>query len=259
MIVHDRTMKSWFVLPLLIGIATFVNPPIASANDSLALRIRSNTSETIVEGYSASTIQGWAVLVSESLQQKRPAQTKRALELLEDQMIFAKRVLPAKVVARLVDVPIWFSPTYEGFRPSGEYHPGAEWLKRQGRRPELHRCIEFTNVPIFEKEVKRMPVLLLHELAHAYHDQVLGFDHAEIHAVYDAAKSAGRYDAVLRHNGKTERAYAITNDREYFAETSEAYFGRNDFFPFNRKELQGHDPRMTALLGRLWGVEPESK
>ena len=252
-------MKANYIFLLLIGLAVSADTSKAQPSESLADRVRSGSSEPIIEGYSGSTIQGWAVLVSESLYRDRPAQTKRALELIEDQMILAKRVLPKTVIEQLVEVPIWFSPTYKGFGPSGEYHPGAAWLRRQGRRPELHRCIEFSNVSIFEKEVKRMPVLLLHELAHAYHHQILGFDHAEIRAAYDTAKSDGRYDAVLRHNGKTERAYAMTNDREYFAETSEAFFGRNDFYPFNRKELESHDPRMTALLAKLWGVNAKTK
>jgi dipeptidyl-peptidase-4 len=43
---------------------------------------------------------------------------------------------------------------------------------------------------------------------------------------------------------------------EYFAESTEAYFGRNDFFPFDRRELTRHDPEVEALLGKLWGAGP---
>jgi hypothetical protein len=43
--------------------------------------------------------------------------------------------------------------------------------------------------------------------------------------------------------------------REYFAETSEAYFGTNDCYPFVRAELKPHDPRMYELLGKLWGKQ----
>jgi dipeptidyl-peptidase-4 len=39
---------------------------------------------------------------------------------------------------------------------------------------------------------------------------------------------------------------------EYFAEATEAYFGKNDFFPFNREELKAHDPLMHDLVGKLW-------
>ena len=41
-----------------------------------------------------------------------------------------------------------------------------------------------------------------------------------------------------------------------FAETTEAFFSRNDFFPFTRAELKQHDPEMFALLEKLWGIQP---
>ena len=98
-----------------------------------------------------------------------------------------------------------------------------------------------------------MPMLALHELAHGYHDQVLGFDHAEVEAAYRRARDSGSYDAVERpSSGKKEKAYAMSNAKEYFAETTEAYFGVNDFFPFNREDLKKHDPRMFKLLEKLW-------
>ena len=52
-----------------------------------------------------------------------------------------------------------------------------------------------------------------------------------------------------------DRAYALVNPMEYFAETSEAFFSRNDFFPFIRSELKQQDPEMEALLGKLWGSQ----
>ena len=214
--------------------------------------IKTNDPRADVEGYTSHSVEGWPVRVSDALMENDPEKTTRALELLAEQLRKVRKLLPPAALEKVVDVPIWFSQKYEGFGHSGEYHPGADWLRRQGRHPKLHRCVEFTNIPIFDREVIRMPVLALHELAHAYHDQVLGFDNEEIRATYEIAKNNGSYDAVLRGNGKTEKAYAMNNDREYFAETSEAYFGRNDFYPFDRGELEDHDPRMAELLQRLW-------
>jgi len=51
-----------------------------------------------------------------------------------------------------------------------------------------------------------------------------------------------------------ERAYAMTNPMEYFAESTEAFFSHNDFFPFDRAELKQHDPGMEHLLIGLWGA-----
>ncbi|MDP6406988.1 MAG: metallopeptidase, partial [Alphaproteobacteria bacterium] len=83
-------------------------------------------------------------------------------------------------------------------------------------------------------------------------DQVLGFDHGGIRRLYLDAKTSGRYDNVPTVYGKRLPAYAMTNAQEYFAELSEAYFGRNDFFPFRRKDLRGFDPGMFGLLNSLW-------
>jgi len=156
---------------------------------------------------------------------------------------------------------LWFSPEYPGVKPKAEYHPGAGWLREHGRDPAMVKGIEFTDVRNFEAETRRMPNFTLHELAHAYHDRVLarGFDNAEIKAAYERAKASKTYDKVDRWFGngrpnKFERAYGMTDPMEYFAETTEAFFSRNDFFPFNRAELKQHDPDMDQLLAKLWGV-----
>ena len=51
------------------------------------------------------------------------------------------------------------------------------------------------------------------------------------------------------------RAYALTNAQEFFAEATEAFFARNDFFPYTRAELEALDPETGALLAKLWGVD----
>ena len=103
-----------------------------------------------------------------------------------------------------------------------------------------------------------MPNFALHELAHAYHDRVLGYENPQIEAAYRRAKAAGKYDRVEQRFGdgrsRVTRAYAMENAQEYFAETTVALFATNDFFPFTREELARHDPEMHRLLLRLWKV-----
>jgi len=53
--------------------------------------------------------------------------------------------------------------------------------------------------------------------------------------------------------GGKKKAYAATNAAEYFAELSEAYFGKNDFFPFTKIELERHDPVGFEMLKKAWG------
>ena len=206
-------------------------------------------------------IEGWRVLVSERLVTEDKAATDQALELLRIQLKEIVRVVPAPAVTNLREVTLWFSPEYPGVAPRAEYHPGAGWLRDNGRDPVMAKGVEFTDVRDFGKEMKRMPNFTLHELAHGYHDRVLsgGFGNQEIKAAYERAKASKSYDKVERWfgNGRPntrEKAYAMTNPMEYFAETTEAFFSRNDFFPFTHIELKQHDPAMEQLLGKLWGT-----
>lgn len=206
------------------------------------------------DGYESLNVEGWPVRVSEDLREREPAATAKALELLAAQCRKVIKVLPPATLARVRTVPIWMSLPAPGRRPTGEYHDDPIWLRRNGLDPAKAKGIEFSNIPIFEAEIKRMPMLLLHELSHAYHDQVLGYDHAEVLQAFKRAQRSGSYDKVARRNYEPEKAYAMSNQMEYFAETTEAYFGENDFYPFNHADLKKHDPKMFALLGRLWGA-----
>jgi len=211
--------------------------------------------------YQTNILEGWTVLVDERLLEKEKAATEQALGLLRLQLQEIIRVVPAPAVLKLREVPLWFSPEYPGVPPRAEYHPGVEWLRANRREPAMVKGVEFTDVRNFEAETKRMPNFTLHELAHAYQDRVLagGFDNPEIKAAFNRANAGKGYDRVERWfgNGRPntqEKAYAMVNPMEYFAETTEAFFSRNDFFPFTRTELKVHDPEMDRLLAKLWGV-----
>jgi hypothetical protein len=225
----------------------------------LALSNKSHSTEpSQAAEYRAKTVEGWTVLVSDELLEADKAATERAIELLTTQLQEVARVVPPAAVAELRKVPLWFSPEYPDVQPRAEYHPDAGWLRANNRDPAMAKAVEFTNIRIFERETRRMPNFTLHELAHAYHDRVLakGFGNEEIIAVFEAAKEKRLYDRVEQRFGDGRsanvRAYAITSPMEYFAESSEAYFSTNDFFPFSREQLARHDPEMTDLLSKLW-------
>jgi hypothetical protein len=42
--------------------------------------------------------------------------------------------------------------------------------------------------------------------------------------------------------GPTREHYALTDEKEFFAEMTEAYFGANDFYPFVVGELKHAQP-----------------
>ncbi len=127
---------------------------------------------------------------------------------------------------------------------------------------EMAKSVEFTGVHDFEAETRRMPNFVLHELAHAYHNHLLGDDHPEILAAFKAAKKSGTYTGLVKRSGNPEKpyridkgeTYAMSNQMEYFAEATEAYFHENDFYPHRRAQLIEHDPKLVPVLEKVWGV-----
>ena len=208
-------------------------------------------------------IAGWTVRVSTKLIEDDAASLERAMQLLRAQLDEIVRVVPPHAVEELQKVPLYFSPEYPHTPPRAEYHPDAGWLREHGRDPAMAKGVEFTNVRIFEAETRRMPNFALHELAHSYHDRFLpkGFGNPDIKAAYEKARAGGKYDRVERQDSegrkRMDRAYALTNPQEYFAENTEAFFTHNDFYPYTRDQLKEHDPEMFALLEKLWNPPPK--
>lgn len=150
------------------------------------------------------------------------------------------------------------------------YHPrdGGAWLKENGLREEKCGSIEIYNAADYLRSNNNWGVGggLLHELAHAYHDQHCpgGFESEKIRDAYMNAMDCKLYDAVPVHGvqGKDGpvKAYACTNVMEFFAELSVAFLWREDetteynkWFPHNYAQLLRHDPASCELLSEAWG------
>jgi hypothetical protein len=135
-----------------------------------------------------------------------------------------------------------------------QYHPSAAWLKANGYSTDLEKCVHIpraADLPT-KRNINEQPWVILHELAHAYHDQVLSFDEPRIKEAYEKYKKSGHGDQTLLYDGRRVRHYALTDHKEFFAEMTESYFGVNDFFPFNRAELMEAEPEIYALLKDIW-------
>ena len=83
-----------------------------------------------------------------------------------------------------------------------------------------------------------------------------GDGNQETMANYDRMMKEGKYEKIKLWDGRIASHYARTNHMEYWAESSEAYFAVNDFYPFVRAELREHDPKMAQIIERYWGVDP---
>ncbi len=196
-------------------------------------------------------LEGWTVRVNRILLRQQAELGAESLRVLGQKLHDIARIVPPGPLAELRKVPVWLGVD-DGPNDRAQYHPSREWLESHHYNPEKAKAVEIGNASRFLKTSIEQPMMVLHEMAHAYHDRVLTFQHAGIQEAYGEAKKGGAYESVLRISGLKERHYALTDPQEYFAEGTEAYFGTNDFYPFVRAELRSHDPRLFHLLEELW-------
>lgn len=200
-------------------------------------------------------IEGWTVHIEPSMLESAPdSEDARSLAMLEAHLRILTAMVPADRVEELRKLEIWVERDHPTLK-SMQYHPSDDWLRDNGHDPRLAKKyhVPVARNLISSAQFAKHPMVVLHELAHAYHDQVLGFDDPRIIAAYEKAKASGTYEKVMLYNGKIVSHYALTNHKEYFAEGTEAFFNRNDFYPFVRAELEQHDPTLHALLLEIWG------
>jgi hypothetical protein len=200
-------------------------------------------------------LEGWTLAVDPALLKEENKATKDlAFEALANHLQRIKYILPKDKFEVLQTLPIWIELDNPALG-NMQYHPGRGSLLGNNHDPRLVKHVHIPHAKsLFARGTwAKHPYVILHELAHSYHDQKLSFDNKDIIAAFDKAKDEGIYDKVLLYTGQKVRHYALSNHKEYFAESTEAYLGVNDFYPFVRAELKEHDPRMYELQKQIWG------
>ena len=203
--------------------------------------------------YRKENMLGFCVMINPEVFRHEAEAPKIRAELLR-QLTEIRRVVPDGPLADMKKVRIWIEWDQN---PGGaaEFHTSAAWLKEHGINPEKVGNVDLSNAGHFlDWSQKNQPWMVLHELAHARHLVVLGDGHAGVQAAYDHAVAARLYERVKYSDGTEKKAYALGNAKEYYAELSEAYFGKNDFFPFNREELKAFDSVGHRLMVDTWGL-----
>lgn len=201
-------------------------------------------------------IEGYTVHVDPSLLEgEHKATGDLALRILGERLHQIALRLPEEPVAKMREVPIYLDRNH----PLGNahYHPDGGWLERHGYDPIMAKAVHFTGAASLIREASspHSTSVVLHELAHAYHDRVLGFDHPGILAGYQAFCDSGQFDQVATFSGAIRPHYGLTDHKEFFAELTETFFVGNGYYPFNHFELyQAHQPSYE-LIARIWGSE----
>jgi hypothetical protein len=141
-----------------------------------------------------------------------------------------------------VDAVSWYLPA------------SRESLVAAGENPDKSKSVEIGNATAFAQYSANVQVaVILHELAHAYQDHLLGEGHAEIRSAYAQAMATKLYELVDLKRGGYTQSYAATDAYEYFAELSVTYLARNENFPYTQSDLADLDPVGYQLMQKIWG------
>lgn len=200
-------------------------------------------------------IEGWTLAVDPQLyEEEHESLRESAFKALANHLQRIKYILPEDKVKELQKLRIRLDRDNKRLGAM-QYHPDRGWLMANKHDPRL---VKHVHIPRAQALLNRHtwakhPYVILHELAHAYHDQVLSFNNPDIIDAYKNMKKAGIYEKVLLYTGRKVKHYSLTNHKEYFAESTESYLGVNDFYPFVRAELKEHDPVMFAVMEKVWG------
>jgi hypothetical protein len=199
-------------------------------------------------------LEGWTVELNAALIRDNPSLAGTTLDGLRRQLKDIVGRVPAVRVAELRRITVWIEPQQgPGDEPQLVHHPtGSTWPEDHGYPPAQRGSIKIRNAQHFVNRLQGVYAQVLHEFAHAYHEVILGFDDRSVANAFENAIQTGLHQSVAYKGGGSKRSYALTNHKEYFAELSEAYFGSNDYFPFNRAELQSYDPIGFAAVRAAW-------
>lgn len=249
MIHLSRTKMMTFsvVSTILLSVAL---PGLAHQKTAPSLTSHKEQNKMAAADYETWKIRGWTVHLEKSIQDH--PRSKVALALLDHKLAVIEKLISPEILPELKATPIWLN---KDIRMGACYHPDVNWLKANGRMLEKARSVELQSVDSLIDWSVPQPMMILHELAHAYHHRVFQFNHPLITKAFKQAVASKSYEKIKHISGETRRHYALNNEKEYFSECTEAYFGKNDYFPFTRAELKSHDPVGYAMIESVWKVK----
>jgi hypothetical protein len=211
--------------------------------------------------YKTVTIDKWTVFVEKQLLSESPVVAKQAQLRLKAMLAKALAALPEASRAGLRKLPIYllYGPKAKG----GGRDNGLEYFQKDA--PKYHKKLDprwgSCMVIYCADNYVRISDFwalkaLVHEFAHAYHLEQWPEDQPDIFRAWDNAAKQGLYRNVKDDSGRAiDKAYALVNQLEYFAELSCMYFIGCNYQPFNRKELKAYDPRGHAMIQKMWRVK----
>jgi hypothetical protein len=212
-----------------------------------------------VEGYKLHKIEGFNLLVSKEVLEADTSRFERKpLDVLERELTTIREKMTPQALATLRKLTIWVEWDEKLAVGNGRdgsaiaiYYGGHQFgLPRVGKQPVKSKSVTILRMKSLTAEHQpgndKGRCVLLHEIAHAVEDNLLTPEqHVSVKAAYRQAMERKLYDKAQ---------YVSTNEMEFFAELTCAYFDQLQYFPHNREELKKHDPASFRVLDSVWGV-----
>ncbi|MFM7152388.1 MAG: hypothetical protein ACKO23_21375 [Gemmataceae bacterium] len=223
-----------------------------------------------IPGYKKHTMQGFTLLINNAVYENNedPKWKRQPLDVLDLELGTVVRRLPDRAVKALQTLLIWVEwedltdPDLEKGAVAKYYGVMgnlALWSLGQNKHPLKANNVEIINMKSLTREhqpgVKTERCVILHEMAHAVHHQVFGFNNKSVQNAYTQAMNRRLYDEAVDVYGRTLRPpYASRNPMEYFAEMSCAYLDKLHYYPFTVDDLKKHDPVGYRMMELTWGT-----
>ena len=205
-------------------------------------------------------MQGFTVLIHDEVFGDEAKKFERPpLEILDRELATVVKVVNPKSADALRRLVIWAE--WEDTAGAGEIGRGgavvavyrggdAARMIAEDLHPLKAKTVEVLSMKSLtqEHQPKRDSgrCVLLHEFAHAVHDQLLGRENPEIKTVYAQAMERKLYDR--------KNQYAATSPPEFFAELTCCYLDKLHYYPNSRDDLKKHDPATFKLMETVWSA-----
>ena len=211
-----------------------------------------------VSEYRTYTVQGFTVLIHDEVFGDAAKKFERPpLDILDAELATVVKVVNPKSADALRRLVVWVewdetNSGVENGRPGiavAVYRGGSPAsMVADGLHPLKANTVDVLNMKSLtqEHQPKRDSgrCVLLHEFAHAVHDQLIGRDSPQVKVAYAQAMERKLYDA------KTH--YAATSAAEFFAELTCCYLDKLHYYPNTRADLKKHDPATFKLMETVW-------
>jgi hypothetical protein len=203
---------------------------------------------------------GWLVYLEQPLANSQPGLVKKVLDRLYYKLNQSLAALPAATANEFSQLKFFImcGPS----SPYGGRDNGLEFFRAND--PDYHNLLDpnWRNCVVIYSAKNYLDItdfwalkVLTHELSHAHFAMHYREDQPDLYQCWENAMRLRLYHNVKDISGKNiEKAWAATNQLEYFAELSCMYFVGCNYYPFNRQQLAAYDPNGFAIIEWMWNV-----